>query len=320
MYMEARDAEGDTVKRFVTTPQATAVMRWLPMATLAATLIACGGGAGGSAGSASFSYTGSRSAAAISGSNAAVLAGAAAKGTVAGAGVTDALGAVQISPVALARDANHATARVVERIVTQKLTGAGGGLLLTGIGTGSEVIAGPCGGSALVAIDSASATSISGTVSFSNFCEPDVIFVSGTVAFTADVTLVGNPVSAVTINALSITTSDSDKLSVYVRDSGTVYWVHGLGITITASPSYHDVTVSGVFYHPAYGHVTVSTPTTLRILVTDRYPSSGSLLLTDTQNRRALLTALDATTYQLQIDADANGTYETTTTGPWSEL
>ncbi len=58
----------------------------------------------------------------------------------------------------------------------------------------------------------------------------------------------------------------------------------------------------------------------LRILVTDRYPSSGSLLLTDTQNRRALITALDATTYQLQIDADANGTYETTTTGLWSEL
>ncbi len=296
-------------------------MRWLPAIALAATLIACGGGSGGgSAGSASFSYTGSKSAAAISGSNAAALAGAAAKSTVAGAGVTDAFGAVRISPLALARDANHATALVVERIVTQKLTGAGGGSLLTGTGTGSEVIAGPCGGSALVAISSASATSISGTVSFSNFCEPDVIFVSGTVTFTADVTLIGNPVTAVTINALSITTPDSDKLSIYVRDSGAVYWAHGLNITITASPSYHDVTVSGVFYHPAYGHVTLSTPTILRVLLADRYPSSGSLLLTDTQNRRALITALDATTYQLQIDADANGSYETTMTGLWSEL
>lgn len=317
--MDEHGSEGNTVKRPVRTLQATAALRWLPAVTLAATLIACGGGsAGGSAGSASFSYTGSKSAAAISGSNAAALAGAAAKSTVAGAGVTDALGAVQISPLALPRDANHATARVVGRIVTQKLTG--GGSLLTGIGTGSEAIAGPCGGSALVAIGSASATSISGTVSFSNFCEPDVIFVSGTVAFTADVTLAGNPVTAVTINALSITTSDSDRLSVYVRESGAVYWVQNLSITITASPNYHDVTVSGVFYHPAHGHVTVSTPTLLRILVTDRYPSSGSLLLTDTQNRRALITALDATTYQLQIDADANGSYETTTTGLWSEL
>lgn len=306
------------MKRLVTTAHATAVMRWLPMAALTATLIACG--AGGSAGSASFSYMGSTSAAAISGSNAAALAGGAAQSTVAGAGVTDALGAVQISPLAPARDANHATARVVQRIVTQKLTGAGGASLLTGLGTGSEVIAGPCGGSALVAISSASAATVSGTVSFSHFCEPDIIFASGTVAFTADVTLAGNPVTAVTIDALSITTSDSDRLSVYVRERGAVCWVQGLSLTITASPSDHAVTVNGVFYHPAYGHVTVSTPTTLRIFVTDRYPSSGSLLLTDVRNRRALITALDATTYELQIDADANGSYETTTTGLWSEL
>ena len=309
------------MKRSTATPQATAVMRWLPTVTLAATLIACGGGsAGGSPGSAAISYTGSTAAAAISGSNAGALAGAAATSTVAGAGVTDALGAVQISEFAVARDANHTTARVVERIVTQKLTSTGGSSLLMGIGTGSEVIAGPCGGSAIVAISSASATSISGTVSFSNFCEPDVIFVSGTVAFTADVTLVGNPVTAITINALSITTSDGDKLSVYVRDAGAVYWVHGLSITITALPTYHEVTVSGTFYHPVHGHVTVSTPTTLRIFVTDRYPSSGSLLLTDAHNRRALITALDAMSYQLQIDADANGTYETATTGLWSDL
>jgi hypothetical protein len=299
--------------------------RWLPSVALAATLVACGGGGGsgsegGSAASASFSYTGPTAAAAVSGTNATALAGAAMKSTVAGAGVTDTLGAVQISELALARDANHTTSRVVERIVTQKLTGAGGGSLLTGIGTANEVIAGPCGGSATVTIGSASATSISGTVTFNNFCEPDVVFVSGTVAFTADVTLVGNPATAIMINALSITTSDSDKLSVYVRDAGTVFWVQGLSITIAALPTYHDVTVAGVFYHPSYGSVTVSTPTTLRIFVTDRYPASGSLLLTDAQSRRALITALDATTYQLQIDADANGSYETTTTGLWSEL
>jgi hypothetical protein len=290
---------------------------------LAATLTACGGGsgsAGGTAASTSFSYTGTTTAAAISGPNAGTLAGAATKSTVAGAGVTETIGGVQISEIPVARDANHTTSRVVQRIVTQKLTGAGGGSLLTGVGTANDVIAGPCGGSATVVISSASATSISGTVSFNNFCEPDVIFVSGTVAFTADVMLVGNPVTAVVINALSITTSDSDKLSVHVRDAGTVYWVHGLSITITALPTYHDVTVSGVFYHPAHGYVTVSTPATLRIFVTDRYPASGSLLLTDAQNRRALITALDATMYQLQIDAHGNGSYETTTTGLWSEL
>lgn len=296
---------------------------WLALVALAATLAACSGGsgsAGGAAASTSFSYTGTTAAAAISGPSAGALAGAASKSTVAGVSVTETIGGVQISEIPVARDANHTTSRVVQRIVTQKLTGTGGGTLLTGIGMANEVIAGPCGGSATVVISSVSATAISGTVSFNNLCEPDVIFVSGTVAFTADVTLVGNPVTAIIINALSITTSDSDKLSVYVRDAGTVYWVHGLNIAITALPTYHDVTVNGTFYHPAHGYVTVSTPTTLRIFVTDHHPSSGSLLLSDAQNRRALITALDATTYQLQIDADANGSYETTTTGLWSEL
>ncbi len=298
--------------------------RWLAAVTLAGALAACGGGDGSSAGAPTtqaFSYTGSTRAATLSDSNAASLAGAARASAVAGIEVTGALTAIQIAEVPVARDAHHTTARVVERIVTHTATRSGSAGLVAGIGTGSEIIAGSCGGTANVVIRSANSATIIGSVRFNHFCEPEVVFVSGSVDFTANITLTGDPVNPVLVLSLAITTASGERLSVYARHAGTVYWIDALDLAITTVRSaYSEVTLSGNFFHPVHGYVTVSTPATLRVLASDHYPSSGSLLLTDTGNRRALLSALDATRYQLQIDADADGAYETTTTGPWPGL
>ena len=69
----------------------------------------------------------------------------------------------------------------------------------------------------------------------------------------------------------------------------------------------------------ADGSVTLTTPTPIVQLDADAYPSSGVLKAKGGQGT-LLLTVLDATTVQEQLDADDDGTYESTTTIAWSAL
>lgn len=68
------------------------------------------------------------------------------------------------------------------------------------------------------------------------------------------------------------------------------------------------------------GRVVLATQTPIVQLAADAYPSSGVLRATGTSGSALRLTALNATQVQVELDADGNGSYEATTTLPWSTV
>ncbi len=66
--------------------------------------------------------------------------------------------------------------------------------------------------------------------------------------------------------------------------------------------------------------LTVATLSPLVRFSTDSYPSSGQLSVADTGGRKVRLTVTNKTSVLIEADADANGSYELSTTKLWSEL
>jgi hypothetical protein len=52
----------------------------------------------------------------------------------------------------------------------------------------------------------------------------------------------------------------------------------------------------------------------------DAYPSQGQLLITGASGSTLLVTALNSTQVQLQVDANGDGTVDSTTTATWASL
>lgn len=299
----------------------TALTAW-PLALVVVAIVGlagCGGGGNKGAAapaSAALTYTGLSSAATITTTNAQALSNGAVNGTTAtGAGAGGALLGVQ--SVGGGAVGAPSMEQAMENVVTQTVTAQTSGAMFVGAVTaGNTVIAGPCGGSVTAnATASGGGSTVSGTLNFNNYCDTDIVFVSGSIGFTALV----NGQSIIT--SLSITTVATAKLSVLARRLGMVFKIETLDITANIQNGVVTLsTVTGSFYHPTYGYVTLSTASSLVIPSGSPYPMSGGLLLTDTLGNRALITALDSNHYQLQIDADHNGTYESTANGLWSSL
>jgi hypothetical protein len=81
-------------------------------------------------------------------------------------------------------------------------------------------------------------------------------------------------------------------------------------ITDLSGDSEEDIEISGKFYSPDYGYVTLSTQQTFIILTDDDYPSEGVLIATGVGGTQARLTALSSTTYKVEADTNGDGTYE----------
>jgi len=111
------------------------------------------------------------------------------------------------------------------------------------------------------------------------------------------------------------------KLDCVLRDDATqaAYKLQNYVIALTNGSGYVDAAISGRYYDPVQGYIDISTPTALRITGSDYWPSSGVLQAVG-NNDAASFTALSNTTYQLDIDSNADGTPDITTTGAWSDL
>jgi hypothetical protein len=279
---------------------------------------ACGSSnsSGGSSGApVSISYSGVTTSATIASNNAAAISGGAVNGVTTSAASGGALIGVASPGSAVGTTDSNSMTQVVKKLAAQVVVPMSGNAVPLGISSGST--AGSCGGMVFASASATNATTVTGSIVYNNYCEAGIVFVSGSSNFTANVTVNGQ---SVTINSIMITTPMAGLLSVYVQHAGLVYWAKNLDLRVNAQSGYDDVNVNATYYHPTYGYVTLTTPTTLHIVAGDSYPSSGSLLSVDAANHSALVTALNATTYQLEIDADADGAYETTTTGTWSSL
>jgi hypothetical protein len=83
-----------------------------------------------------------------------------------------------------------------------------------------------------------------------------------------------------------------------------------------------SLTVSGVLGSSELDSkaVTLSTLAPMVRLGLDEYPSSGQILATGAASSKMRLTAMNAATVLIEVDADGNGSFETSVTRPWSDL
>lgn len=98
------------------------------------------------------------------------------------------------------------------------------------------------------------------------------------------------------------------KTSIAVRPAGT-------GASSTTA-------VSGTLSSTAFESksISIATPTPFVRTSAQTYPSSGQLVITGAAGSKVRITATSATTVLIELDADANGSYETSTSKLWSEM
>ena len=92
-----------------------------------------------------------------------------------------------------------------------------------------------------------------------------------------------------------------------------------------SGPGYNSkttYTINGGVTSSAFGSQTIAFATTTPLVVygTQVYPAEGSMTITGASNTRLRLTALSNTQVQEELDANGDGTYESTTTVAWNTL
>ena len=66
--------------------------------------------------------------------------------------------------------------------------------------------------------------------------------------------------------------------------------------------------------------VSIDTPTPFVRSGNQAYPASGQAIIIGAAGSKVQVTAINATTVKIELDADGNGTYETTVSKPWREI
>lgn len=281
------------------------IARIFMIAALAAGLTACGGDDDGP-GPADITYTGSTSAAVVSNDNAPPIS---IDATSTGANSSGGVMGVAGSGTAKSPMTDIISQVVSDAVKQQKLNGTS----LMGA-TVSETQAGTCGGTA----------SASGTISdvepydfnlsfdFNNYCEEGFI-IAGDISAIGSITF--TPTFAFTM------AYTSNQLVLREVASGTTYMYQNLSVSL-ATDDFFDTThsISGTFYHPDYGYVSVTTLTPFQIKFLDLYPSAGVMEIRDGTNL-VVLTALPGypQQYRLDIDYGDNGSIDVTATRDWTD-
>ena len=177
--------------------------------------------------------------------------------------------------------------------------------------------------------------SVNGTVTITLTGTPTESQFTGNAVFASVVAVYGG-VSYTLDGAVAVSETDTDTLS----DSS--FTVAGTGLTVgIASTGYSDsiafdsgmvaassflagsssLTLTGSFTSQSLGgRVTISTPHALMQQNGDAFPSQGSVLIAGASGSTLLVTALNTTQVQLQVDANGDGTVDSTTTTTWTAL
>ena len=306
---------------------------------LAVFLTACGGGGGGGGGSPSgISYTGLTIEATIDENNAEDLSTGAYQGGQTGAAFGS-VGAIQAGEsVPVGRPRTLKVSQVLDDALHKvDLTSRSGGTFVGAIYTESDTIYGDCGGSASFTISADDQTGdFSGSFNFNNYCEGGVT-ISGDVNISGQLDVNTEELIEFDFSFDSLTaTSGSDSftldgnisfdntispatmtMTMLLQDNNTgkVYKVKDYIMTLTEEVNYVDVEVSGTYFDPDYGYVSITTTAPLCIYDGDDYPSDGVIVVTGNTgigggSTMARLTALSSTTYQVEADTNGDGTYD----------
>lgn len=95
-----------------------------------------------------------------------------------------------------------------------------------------------------------------------------------------------------------------------------------LQIGSTGSVTTWTSSVNGTLTSSAFDgrSVRIETPTSFVRSGSQTYPATGSALITGAAGSKVRVTAVNATTVTIDLDADGNGSYETTVNKRWSEM
>jgi len=175
-----------------------------------------------------------------------------------------------------------------------------------------------------------------GTINFSNFCDEGMT-INGLANFTGVVDLNTEELTNFTLSFSSLALEFEDEyitingtmtadyvsvpilvtMSFIIRDNNLLetYWFRDAQIQLLGNADNVEITgMSGRYYDPYYGFVEIAVGESIRIYDTDNWPSSGSIILTGAQgtvgNTKALLTFLNLTEYQVDVDTDGDGLYD----------
>ena len=322
-------------------------MRWAMVAAIVGMSAGCSDGGGGASG---VTYSGSTTAAAITSGNAVAIAstayqGGSSSGSLSLVGV--AVGPADQSGGGLSPVPAVAIARALTDAVRAAHLGSTSSspvIVGASVPVSDTLPAGNCGGTASYSGTADDATgAINATFSFNNWCN-DGVTISGSVTVSGEVDVSGpTPVLvSLTFSFTVLTVSDGtdtftgtgtismdfgttpESLTVamdFSDGSGAVYRVSNFVVTVTPTAGGENVSLSGRFYHPDYGYGDVVTITPFFVATDSTFPSSGELVVTGAANSKAQLTALSATQFQVEVDADGDTAYETTI-GPidWTSL
>jgi hypothetical protein len=121
-------------------------------------------------------------------------------------------------------------------------------------------------------------------------------------------------------------TIGSNGLTVSVQSTSftdTLTFASGMHIETVYDNASGDTRLSlngGMSSNKLAGSLTLTTVQPVVQLAADAYPSSGQVRAVGANGSALLMTVLNTTQVQLQLDADGNGSYEATSTANWSTL
>lgn len=295
----------------------------------------CGGGGGGGGTSAppSITYTGLNTQATVSQSNVTTLS----EDAYAGGEFAASLGS-SISGVVAQQKENRSglslplqLPQIFENSLN-KINWKSGKIIAGNMVSESDTIYGNCGGSASYSVMMDDQTgNFTGQYVYNNYCEDNII-ISGGVGISGQINIITFEFitfnfyfDGVTLTQGADSSTIKGDIHIYVSGSAVtvtenmllknnadnkVYWCKDYSITIIKGVNYKDFTLSGTYYHPDYGYVTISTPMPFRVYTGYTTPSSGVLMLTGTGNTSAHLTAITSATYRIQADTNGDTFYE----------
>ena len=194
--------------------------------------------------------------------------------------------------------------------------------------TVSATINGNCGGSMSYSVSADDLRGdFSGSFSFSQYCN-DGTTINGRAEFDGRINVGTDEFIEATLSFDNLSgggltlsgdididfTSSPDVISfnAYGQDSGTgkVYWIRDYTITIDEGAGSTQVEMSGRFYHPDYGYVTLTTTAAFVLHDGDEWPNSGNLVVAGANNSKARITAIDNTNCYVEADIDGDDAYE----------
>jgi len=209
--------------------------------------------------------------------------------------------------------------------------------------TESGTVLGACGGRAYIALSISDITgNFSGTMTFYQYCESGVTL-SGSMGLSGQVSIYTGDILKMTLTFNNLTgtsyaesatlsgsiTADVTGTPAYMvmnfaeRDNytGKTYRAENFTIAIWDYGSYGEFSISGKFYDPDYGYITISTPLNFVILSYNTYPHQGELVVYGGNGTKARLRIISSYYCTVEADTDGNGTYDWSSgTLKWSEL